>query len=209
MVNDLNPSDTKLKIIEVATALFADHGFEGASVRDIAKVAGVNLAAINYHFNSKQNLYQEVLKEGICEFEKNISDLAKDKDLSTEEFAVSMYEMLIGHGPRLINNFKVLLNSSPIPPELIQNDKMAGPPGAEHLYQCLAKDLKFSKSKQQESKTVEDIMWATRVIFTFVIHTSLMACTHFAKQRCPILFDHENTLKGIRRLVRSTLKEIS
>jgi AcrR family transcriptional regulator len=209
MVNDLNANDTKAKIIEVATTLFADHGFDGASVREIAKSAGVNLAAINYHFNSKQNLYQEVLREGICEFEKNIASLTKDKSLTTEELAVSMYDMLIEHGPRLINNFKVLLNNFPLPSDLAQEEKMAGPPGAEHLFEGLAKDLKIPKAKLQDPEKIEDLMWATRVIFTYVAHTALMASTHFASKRCPELLDHKKIIKSIRRLVKSCLNEIN
>jgi AcrR family transcriptional regulator len=209
MVNELGQVDTKDKIIEVATALFADHGYEGASVREIAKNAGVNLAAINYHFTSKQNLYQEVLREGICEFEKNIENLTKGKNLTTEELAIAMYDMLIGLGPRLINNFKVLLNNFPLPPDLVHDEKMAGPPGAEHLFASLTKDLKLSKLKLEDPEKIEDMIWATRVIFTFVIHTALMASTHFAKQRCPVLFDHQKTLLSIRRLVKSCLNEIN
>ena len=45
-----------------ATALFAERGFHGTTVRDIAERAGANVAAGNYHYGSKKALYLEVLR---------------------------------------------------------------------------------------------------------------------------------------------------
>ena len=53
---------TRQAIIKAAIHLFAEKGFEGASVRDIITKARVNQAAINYHFKGKTGLYLEVLK---------------------------------------------------------------------------------------------------------------------------------------------------
>ncbi len=53
---------TRHSIIKAAVDLFAEKGFEGASVRDIVTKACVNQAAINYHFKGKDGLYLEVLK---------------------------------------------------------------------------------------------------------------------------------------------------
>jgi AcrR family transcriptional regulator len=41
---------------------FADHGYEGATVRDICRAAGVNIAAVNYYFHDKETLYVEAVK---------------------------------------------------------------------------------------------------------------------------------------------------
>jgi AcrR family transcriptional regulator len=56
------PDDTRQRILKTAVDLFADHGFDGASVRAIVTKARVNQAAINYHFKGKDGLYLEVLK---------------------------------------------------------------------------------------------------------------------------------------------------
>jgi AcrR family transcriptional regulator len=53
--------DTKQRILDAAEQLFAQHGFHGASLRAITATAGVNLAAVNYHFQSKEALIQAVL----------------------------------------------------------------------------------------------------------------------------------------------------
>ena len=53
---------TRARIIKAAARIFAEHGYEGASVRTIVGRADVNQAAINYHFGSKEGLYRAVLK---------------------------------------------------------------------------------------------------------------------------------------------------
>jgi AcrR family transcriptional regulator len=55
------PTDTKSKILDSAEELFMEHGFDATSVRLITTAAGVNLAAANYHFGSKEELFQAVL----------------------------------------------------------------------------------------------------------------------------------------------------
>jgi len=54
--------DTRTRILDVAEKIFAEQGLEGASIREITRAAGVRLAAVNYHFESKENLYLEVIK---------------------------------------------------------------------------------------------------------------------------------------------------
>ena len=52
---------TKERILDAAEALFMEHGFEATTMRAITAGAGVNLAAVNYHFGSKEELFQSVL----------------------------------------------------------------------------------------------------------------------------------------------------
>lgn len=53
---------TKERILNAAEALFAQRGFDGASLRQLTSAAGVNLAAVNYHFGSKDKLVEEVFR---------------------------------------------------------------------------------------------------------------------------------------------------
>jgi len=55
-------SGTRRRLLRAATELFAERGFHGTKIRDIADRAGVNLASGNYHFGSKRDLYLEVLR---------------------------------------------------------------------------------------------------------------------------------------------------
>jgi AcrR family transcriptional regulator len=63
--NRLSVTETRLRILDAAQSLFAAHGFEATSMRMITTTASVNLAAVNYHFGSKDVLVQEVLLRGL------------------------------------------------------------------------------------------------------------------------------------------------
>ncbi|MBI1818222.1 MAG: CerR family C-terminal domain-containing protein [Deltaproteobacteria bacterium] len=62
-----NGGDTRARVLAAAAELFAAHGFHGTTARDIAARARVNLAAGNYHFGSKRDLYLEVLRGQFAE----------------------------------------------------------------------------------------------------------------------------------------------
>ena len=61
--------ESRARIVETAGQLFADRGFDGVSVRQLAKRAGVNAAAINYHFGGKEGLYHAVMRKLIDDTE--------------------------------------------------------------------------------------------------------------------------------------------
>lgn len=52
---------TKLRLLEAAGELFAEHGFEQTSIRDICTRASTNVASVNYHFGGKLQLYQAAI----------------------------------------------------------------------------------------------------------------------------------------------------
>jgi AcrR family transcriptional regulator len=54
--------DTREKLLKAAEQIFAERGFFATTVREICQRAGANVAAVNYHFGDKLNLYTEVLR---------------------------------------------------------------------------------------------------------------------------------------------------
>ena len=56
------PQDTRDRILDAAERLFVEHGFDGTSMRMITSAANANLAAVNYHFGSKDALVQAVFR---------------------------------------------------------------------------------------------------------------------------------------------------
>lgn len=65
---EASSSETAQSILDVAEVLFAEHGFEGTSLRMITAAAGTNLAAVNYHFGSKDRLFH-------CVFHRRLAQL--------------------------------------------------------------------------------------------------------------------------------------
>lgn len=55
------PDDTRTRLLEAAGQVFAEKGYQAATVREICRRAGTNLASVNYYFRDKQGLYQEVV----------------------------------------------------------------------------------------------------------------------------------------------------
>ncbi len=53
---------TRILLLESAAELFSEHGFSGTSIKMIADKSGQNIAAVNYHFGSKKNLFIQTLK---------------------------------------------------------------------------------------------------------------------------------------------------
>ena len=66
---------TKDKILKTAHKLFAEKGLAGVSVRELANECDVNIAAINYHFTNKENLYLETLMLCMINMERDVSSL--------------------------------------------------------------------------------------------------------------------------------------
>lgn len=61
----MDPADTRQRILEAAAVFYAERGFEGTSLRALTDAADVNLAAVNYHFGSKESLMWEMFRARI------------------------------------------------------------------------------------------------------------------------------------------------
>jgi AcrR family transcriptional regulator len=75
---------TRDKILSAAGEVFAEQGFEGATVRAITERAGVNVAAVNYHFRDKAELYTRVVLDA-CSARAAWRDVIAEAPDSPEE----------------------------------------------------------------------------------------------------------------------------
>lgn len=75
-------NEKQIAIIEAAQKLFAVHGFDGTSVRDIANEAGVNVAMISYYFGSKEKLMEAVFEQKSNSIRIKVENLLQDNKLS-------------------------------------------------------------------------------------------------------------------------------
>src|SRR3981081_2580660 len=73
VASEIGEENTRDKILNAAGEVFAERGFEGATVRAITERAGVNIAAINYHFRDKSELYTRVVMDA-CAVPKTLRE---------------------------------------------------------------------------------------------------------------------------------------
>ena len=82
------PASTKARILVAAEAVFAAKGFDGASTREIAAAAGVNISSLHYHWESKETLYfavfEHVYDRIVALVRSSIPDASLDRPASRE-----------------------------------------------------------------------------------------------------------------------------
>lgn len=89
-------NSTRLKLIDVATKLFAKKGFSAVSVRELTEAAQVNVAAISYYFNGKEGLYEAVLLEQLSPILQALQEVQKNDSSSPVE-RLTLYADHIAH----------------------------------------------------------------------------------------------------------------
>jgi AcrR family transcriptional regulator len=191
--------DTKKRIVEASTYLFGVKGFDGTSTREIAKLAGVNIASLNYHFRSKQGLHQEVTACVIEEFKTKIANVAKQDLKSTAEFAQKLFETMTEDGPKMLNCFKLFLDAQNYCGEMEPY-----PIGHEEFSQFLKKELKDDVSSSER-------LWARDVIFNYIMHVAVMSATEVGKKHIQKHFigKNENHMLYISQLVETLIRDLN
>ncbi|HOY31259.1 MAG TPA: TetR family transcriptional regulator [Bacteroidales bacterium] len=94
---------TEEKIKRAALELFLDKGFERTSIRDIAGKAKINIALMNYHFKSKENLFDSIFSELLSAYTPSLNNILSS-ELPLEEKIreyVSKYIDILQENPRL------------------------------------------------------------------------------------------------------------
>lgn len=94
-----NPEpNTRERILEVASRLFAERGYKGTSVRDIAAELGIANPSLYYHFKSKSDLLVELLKEPLRRVEIAVAEAEElSGDARTRRIIAGMLEALEVH----------------------------------------------------------------------------------------------------------------
>ena len=90
----MGKKSTREKLMDAAEVLFAERGFQATSVRAITQEAGVNLAALNYHFGSKAGLITEVFKRRIEPINRERLQLLHQFQSEAGDQAVSLEKIM-------------------------------------------------------------------------------------------------------------------
>lgn len=82
MVNTVNLGETEIKILEAATIVFTEKGFEGTRMQDIADKAKINKALLHYYYRNKEKLFGEVFRRVFIQMiSKLVGELSGDKSV--------------------------------------------------------------------------------------------------------------------------------
>ncbi|WP_346839892.1 TetR/AcrR family transcriptional regulator [Microbulbifer sp. SAOS-129_SWC] len=97
----MSQTDTVSRILDAAEVLFAERGFTETSLRTITSTAGVNLAAVNYHFGSKKELIQAVFERFLTPFTEALAATldqraAARERLTVDELLESLFRVGLG-----------------------------------------------------------------------------------------------------------------
>tara|TARA_B100001971_G_scaffold215190_1_gene259698 strand:- start:137425 stop:138024 length:600 start_codon:yes stop_codon:yes gene_type:complete len=199
----MNDQSTKEKIIAHAHKLFAEKGYNGVSIREISQAAQVNVAAINYHFNNKENLYRHTVQASITEMATDMRNLFEENsDCTVEDFCIKIFDYFVEHSDDLKTSSKMFVINSEVHPEMIDpDDEIIGPPGGKVLYDCIQKVKPKAKH--------DDIIFAVRVIFTTVIHKALVFTSNCLVGRENMYKVTEDDFHAlIKRVVKITINDI-
>ena len=99
--------DTKLKILNTAEQLFAVRGVSGTSIREVTSSAKVNLAAVHYHFGSKESVLEAVVSRRLIPLTSERLALLEEFERQSDDGVVvlaKIIEALVGPALRLSRN---------------------------------------------------------------------------------------------------------
>lgn len=193
-------AQTRERILEVATELFAKQGPDAVGVREIATKANVNLSAINYHFKNKSNLVVEVLDFAFDSATLRIEELYENRaeNCSFEDFAVEVFDFYTSIGDELRIIWRMMLGMNTPPCLNPHSSRPIGPPGSEVYYRMLKEQIPGCKE--------EDYLWAIRALHSEIMHKSLLLGGGW-KNHHPDL-NVEMARPGVKRLAKVLLNEI-
>jgi AcrR family transcriptional regulator len=194
--------ETKEKIMNAARVLFANQGYEGTSVREIAKTAEVNVASVNYYFSSKEKLFQEILHSGYVECAAELRACLAKNQGNLENTLVDFFRHFLENSHDLLSHFKMMM-SSQHSHNLVTHgteDGTFGPPGGMVIAETLRKASPDSSDA--------DIHWGLKTLFSHVTHLSLIH-TCCSKNNPDIPFSTAEDLeRSIRRVTRMVISEL-
>jgi AcrR family transcriptional regulator len=174
-MNAIDKQETKEKILEQARLLFSQHGFKGTSIRLIAERSDVNIAAVNYHFGSKENLYWSVIDEGYQWIQTGVKEMA-EKAQDVEDLTQLIFRYLRDGGHYMLSMMRTYLSDTVSQPDedhaymnTLKSSEM-GPPGGEYIAAFL--------KKRYPDAPEPAIQWVVMCLFSSLFHFSTMTCSH-------------------------------
>jgi len=111
----LDPMKTRESILAAAFEAFAQNGYEGASIGDIANAAGVNKSLVQYHFGAKEELWSACLADCVTPMLNAVDRFLDSEDANPAELIIARFQFLKDHPEIRRLLFWVGMASTPMP----------------------------------------------------------------------------------------------
>lgn len=198
--------DTKDKIIRAARILFAERGFEGTSVRQIAKDAKVNVALINYYFQNKDGLFFEIIRSSYDNISNGIKNFYEENKPTTEELMLQIFTHFSSNSTEMVSLFKLIISTHHPSEDVLTQQQMDdnqsyGPPSGETIALAITRDIGHPLSEV-------DLHWAVKTLFSHVCHTAIISSSFCQSSSRQHYMCEDDIRQGISRLVRIVLQDL-
>lgn len=110
------PEETRQKLLAAAQAVFVEVGFYDATIREICKRAGVNIALVNYYFGDKLGLYTEVLKSATMGSKATMLDKVNDPTADPADLLRDLITVAMRNMSRTAHAFDILMQQERLKP---------------------------------------------------------------------------------------------
>lgn len=123
------PLPAREKILRCARSLFAEHGLDGVSVRDICDATGLNVSLVSYHFGGKEGLYKTIIEEHFLAVRSRLEETLERDGRKLD--ALEFLEKIRGFISLLVNTRL----QSPEISMIIQRERLNGLPFCHDIYE--------------------------------------------------------------------------
>lgn len=150
-------TDTKTRILDAAEKLFGVNGFDATSLRDITAEADVNLAAVNYHFQSKESLIDAVIARRVEPVNQRRCEMlaAAGPNPSVEQILVAFLYPIVGPDVSAI---------APLMGRVLATPDVFRPQFFRKHFEPVARQFTDALAKALPELSELDVMW--RLTFT-------------------------------------------
>jgi len=214
-------NDTRERVLAAASELFAEHGFRGTTVREIAERARVNIASGNYHYGSKKELYLQVLRTHFQAMralltrrraslpQSELSGLSPSElDELLETRIRTMLEVLLGpppglHGTLMVREF---VDPSEALPDIV--DEFIRPMKAE-MEQIVAHRMPELDTRDVEHCVMSIVGQVLFFRFAMPVALEILGRKKYPREFCAETAEHiaAFSLGGMRELVKPKVRK--
>ena len=203
--------DTKDSILDAAEKLFAERGFDATSMRAITQTAGVNLAAVNYHFQTKEGLLQALFTRRLERLNRKRMEMMDryeaeygERPVPLEKLVRSLIGPMLdapGPGSKGVNTFGMLMGRMYSSPQSSLGDILLAD------IRTFAERFERAIRRTLPGVAMEDLYWRTFFALGATVHT--LGSSHILRQISHGLCepgDREKTLEKLTDFIVAGLR---